>query len=75
MVCRLLTWDNLHRIRCGDYNVFQKNFYGVIPDGRPTRFKLAEQWLKNGCNAYEAKRPLSTPFFFRIALKSVVPGQ
>ena len=24
----------------------------------------AQQWLKNGCNAYEAKRPLSTPLAF-----------
>lgn len=104
----------IHRIRCGDKNVFQKNFYGVMADGRPTRFKLAEQWrylidapfkigagccnemkkkplkrytkesgsapfigtmacesglrtqqwLKTGCNAYEAKKPISTPLAF-----------
>ena len=24
----------------------------------------AQQWMKNGCNAYEAKRPLSTPLAF-----------
>lgn len=34
----------IHRIRCGDKNVFQAKFYGIMPDGKSTRFKLAEQW-------------------------------
>lgn len=57
----------IHRIRCGDHNVFQKNFYGVMPDGRPTRFKLAEQWrylidapfkIGAGCCNEMKKKPL-----------------
>lgn len=104
----------IHRIRCGDRNVFREKFYGIRPDGRETRFRLAEQWrylvdapfkigagccnemkkkplkkyaketgnfpfigtmaceshlraqqwLKTGCNAFEAKRPISTPLSF-----------
>ena len=34
----------IHRIRCGDKNVFQSKFYGIMPDGKRTRFKLADQW-------------------------------
>lgn len=104
----------IHRIRLGDSNVIRAKYHGVMPDGRPTRFKLSEQWrfmidapfkigsgccnemkkkplkryaeetgrvpiigtmacesklrtqqwLKTGCNAFEAKRPISTPLSF-----------
>ena len=104
----------IHRIRVGDPNVFRAKFHGVMPDGRPTQYKLAEQWrflldapfkigggccnemkkkplgryakasgrfsyigtmaseshlriqqwLKTGCNAFDAKRPTSMPLSF-----------
>lgn len=104
----------IHRIRVGDPNVFRAKFHGIMPDGRPTQYKLAEQWrflldapfkigggccnemkkkplgryakasgrfsyigtmaseshlriqqwLKTGCNAFDAKRPTSMPLSF-----------
>ncbi len=104
----------VHRIRCGNPDVFQEKYFGVRTDGKTTRFKLAgqwrflldapfkissgccnemkkkplkkytketgrspmiatmacesrlrmQQWLNNGCNAYDTKQPISTPLAF-----------
>ena len=104
----------IHRIRLGDPKVMRAKYHGIMPDGRPTRFKLSEQWrylidapfkigagcchemkkkplgkyaketgrvpyigtmacesklrtqlwLKTGCNAFDAKKPISTPLSF-----------
>ncbi len=104
----------VHRMRHGDEKTFWSKYHGLMPDGRPTRYKLAEQWRylldapfeigsgccnvmkkkpikryekqtgrvpyigtmaaeshlrmqqwqKTGCNAFEAKRPVSMPLSF-----------
>ena len=104
----------VQRMRSGSERVLRAKYYGILPDGRRTRFKLSEQWrylldapfrigagccnemkkkplkkyaketgrvpfigtmaaesklrtqlwLKNGCNAFQAKRPISTPLSF-----------
>ena len=104
----------VQRMRSGSERVLRAKYYGILPDGRRTRFKLSEQWrylldapfrigagccsemkkkplkkyaketgrvpfigtmaaesklrtqlwLKTGCNAFQAKRPISTPLSF-----------
>lgn len=104
----------VHRIRCGNPDVFIEKYFGIRADGKTTRFKLSgqwrflldapfkigsgccnemkkkplkkytketghapmiatmacesrlrmQQWLNNGCNAFDAKQPLSTPLAF-----------
>lgn len=57
----------IHRIRVGDPNVFRAKFHGVMPDGRLTQYKLAEQWrflldapfkIGGGCCNEMKKKPL-----------------
>lgn len=58
----------IHRIRSGNSSLgIQKAFYGVRPDGKPTRFKISEQWkfmlnapfeIGNGCCKEMKKKPI-----------------
>jgi 3'-phosphoadenosine 5'-phosphosulfate sulfotransferase (PAPS reductase)/FAD synthetase len=57
----------IHRIRVGDENVFRAKYHGIMPDGRPTSYKLAEQWrflldapfkIGAGCCHEMKKKPL-----------------
>ena len=57
----------VHRIRCGNPDVFQEKYFGVRTDGKTTRFKLAGQWrflldapfkIGSGCCNEMKKKPL-----------------
>ena len=115
-------------MRAGSESVLRAKYYGIMPDGRRTRFKLSEQWrylldapfrigagccsemkkkplkkyaketgrvpfigtmaaesklrtqlwLKNGCNAFQAKRDLNAALFLdrsgHLGLYPALPG-
>lgn len=106
--------DWIQRVRGGNQQVINKNLFGIMPDGRATKFHISkkwhylvdapfrigggccyemkkgpmskyakesgrkpiigtmacesqlrtQQWLRNGCNAFESKKPVSMPLSF-----------
>lgn len=71
----------IHRIRGGQSsNVIQKAFYGLNPDGTPTRFKLSEQWkyllnapfnIGSGCCKEMKMKPIAE-YVKRTGRKAIV---